>query len=146
MHLLADWLLWKIAKLEAKPKPSRIISDQPYLSLWQDLAFFPIKYCLLTQFKSHSDNFIKGQPKYHKFTSVSCYRMAILVLLLLVFTIYIHIIKCHPHLGARLINFVFCFSQISIYSRIHETCLNTRSNLTPPFKPPVKKKLIKKIS
>ena len=78
--------------------------------------FFPIKYCLLTQFKSHSDNFIKGQPKYHKFTSVSCYRMAILVLLLLVFTIYIHIIKCHPHLGARLINdgFFLFFSNFHI--------------------------------
>ena len=38
MHLLADWLLWKIAKLEAKPKPSRIISNQPYLTLWLEFT------------------------------------------------------------------------------------------------------------
>ena len=43
MHSLADWLLWKVAKLEAKPKLSRIISNQPYLTLWQDLAFFSHK-------------------------------------------------------------------------------------------------------
>ena len=38
MHLLADWLLWKIAKLEAKLKPSRIISNQPYLTLWLEFT------------------------------------------------------------------------------------------------------------
>jgi hypothetical protein len=56
-------------------------------------------------------------------------------------------LKCHPHLGVRLTNDGSNFSFLSnFHTKLEKQQLNTRSNLTPPFKLPAKKKLILKIS
>ena len=49
--------------------------------------------------------------------------------------------KCHDHLWARLaLNliefFVFCQISIDTYMKLKKKPLNTRSNMTPTFKPP----------